>query len=71
MTRASEDCDKVIQILGLIEDGSLRLIAAAAGWRNGRKLNTARVHRALMLLAASKLIWQDPGSKRWRIVTRK
>lgn len=73
MTMASSDREKVLHALGIFENGlSARLIADAVGWRAPRsqRLDTARVHRALMLLAAEKLIWQDER-RRWRIVKRK
>lgn len=62
----SDDRQKVIQILGIVGEGSLRILAAGCGWRNEKgQLNSARVHRALLALAADGLVVQH--GKRWRV----
>ena len=64
-----DDFQKVIQALEFWQHGlSLRLIADALGWRNAEgKLNTARVHRALVELALSRRVEKVGG--RWRLVS--
>jgi len=65
------DGQKVFQVLELLPDLTARLIAQACGWRGPTGvLNTARVHRALMQLAADRKIWQDPSNKRWKLVRK-
>lgn len=73
MPSASKDQTEVLRILGILPHASVRVLAATLDWQgNSRRtrLDTARVHRAILQLAANKLVEQDRDTRRWRLVRK-
>jgi hypothetical protein len=77
MTKASKDRADVLHVLSTFDTFghglSVRMVAGVLCWTGGtarHNLDTRRVHRALMQLAADKRIEQDRVSKRWRAVRK-
>jgi|HubBroStandDraft_1064217.scaffolds.fasta_scaffold18336_2 hypothetical protein len=61
-----DDSEKVLAVLNILPTASVRMIADALDWRlTTGKLNTFRVHQAIMALALDKRIAQV--DKRWRV----
>lgn len=61
------DPEKVFQVLEAFPNSSMRMIADYLGW-GLKRADSARVHRAMLQLAASAIVAQR--GKKWRVVAR-
>lgn len=73
MANLRADSEKVLAVMRLLPEPSVRVLAATLGWRGGKdgyNYDTERTHNALLALAAERLVTQVPGQKgrmRWTL----